>query len=408
MADHYGHPKRFKRRFPLPAVISAVYDTNNGSHKSRKRKADPNTWQKNIRCLEYNTGARKQVNGVSGSRRVGSGCKDTCKLSCTKKFTDEERQGIFDSYWGTNNHQRRRDFTVSHTKIFKKTGSMTGGTPSRRSNTIHYFLPQGRDNIHVCKVYFLNTLDISDSTVKYNVNNSNNGLVIFAEPKVPVNKTSDTKKQCVINHINSFPKVDSHYCRATTKKKYLDPSLNIKAMYRLYSVKCKEEGSLMVTESMYRYIFNTEFNLGFHTPGKDVCDTCTKYKMKKEANTLTEVDDKNQEEHLKRKQQARNSKEKDKTRDGGSITAVFDLQQVMTVPKLNISSADYLRNLNVYNLTVLEFQSHQGHCYTWNETEGKRGTNEIASAITIWLAAKDAEGFEHVILYSDSCKVLSM
>lgn len=31
-------------------------------------------------------------------------------------------------------------------------------------------------------------------------------------------------------HINSFPKIKSHYCRSTTKKEYLDRSLDIQKM----------------------------------------------------------------------------------------------------------------------------------------------------------------------------------
>ena len=43
----------------------------------------------------------------------------------------------------------------------------------------------------------------------------------------------------VVEHIKSFPKVDSHYCRKECSKGFLDQSLSIKGMHRLYIEHCK-------------------------------------------------------------------------------------------------------------------------------------------------------------------------
>ncbi|KAK6182763.1 hypothetical protein SNE40_010374 [Patella caerulea] len=391
-----------------PDIIAEVDENeipnNTEVRLARKRKAEPSSWQRNIKSKTYNTGQRKSYNGHTTPRKVGETCAESCKLSCSSKFNADDRQIIFDAYWKTNSHERRRDFIVNHARKFAKRRSLTNGAPSRRANTVYYFLPCKSENVRVCKIFFLKTLDISDSTIRHNLEYFSAGFAVVAKPRKPVNKLPDADKQTVINHINSFPKIDSHYCRATTKRQYLDPTLSVNALYKLYITKCLEEKWNPVKESMYRYIFNTEFNLGFHNPSKDVCDTCSKYQLKKEGNVLSESDELQQIQHLKRKQQARTTKETDKmVIDGSHITAVFDLQQVLTAPKLNVGSAYYLRKLNVYNFTILELQTHQGFCYTWNESEGKRGTNEIASALTCWLLEKDREGYTRVILYSDSC-----
>lgn len=39
----------------------------------------------------------------------------------------------------------------------------------------------------------------------------------------------------VKEHINSFPKVESHYCRRDSSKLYLSSDLNKAVMYRLYT-----------------------------------------------------------------------------------------------------------------------------------------------------------------------------
>ena len=103
--------------------------------------------------------------------------------------------------------------------------------------------------------------------------------------------------------------------------------------------------------------------------------------------------------HIRRKQQAKDSKAADKV-DSSKLVAAFDLQQVLTCPKLSVSSAYYSRKLNLYNFTILNLQTLQGNCFTWSEYEC-RGTNDIASAVWMWLS--DMEGAKHVVFYSDCC-----
>ena len=57
--------------------------------------------------------------------------------------------------------------------------------------------------------------------------------------------------------------------------------------------------------------------------------------------------------------------EKQKVKENADILAVtFDLQQVLTAPKLAIGSAYYKRKLNIYNLTIYDMQTKDGYCYT--------------------------------------------
>ncbi|KAJ8936118.1 hypothetical protein NQ314_012484 [Rhamnusium bicolor] len=69
-------------------------------------------------------------------------------------------------------------------------------------------------------------------------------------------------------HIDLFPRVSSHYCRAKTNKQYLDGSLNIAIMYRLYVENCKRNGKEYAKLSMYTNILNTNTNIAFHVPKK--------------------------------------------------------------------------------------------------------------------------------------------
>lgn len=51
--------------------------------------------------------------------------------------------------------------------------------------------------------------------------------------KAPPNKLIPSEEQFIHDQIQSFPAVESHYCRPDSAVRYLDPSLNI-TMHREY------------------------------------------------------------------------------------------------------------------------------------------------------------------------------
>lgn len=73
--------------------------------------------------------------------------------------------------------------------------------------------------------------------------------------------------------IESLQCVDSHYCRSQTLRKYLPCHLNVKTLWRIYN-KNTEDAQLKVKESLFRHIFNTEYNIRFGTPLTDACSKC--------------------------------------------------------------------------------------------------------------------------------------
>ncbi|GBL72929.1 hypothetical protein AVEN_128113-1 [Araneus ventricosus] len=92
----------------------------------------------------------------------------------------------------------------------------------------------------------------------------------------------------VREHIKSFPVVESHYCRARTKREYLGSHLSIGKMYELYLKQCCTEKITAVRKSMYHRIFVKELSLEFHSAKKDSCEVYEKFKMTKQAQTLTD------------------------------------------------------------------------------------------------------------------------
>ena len=75
-----------------------------------------------------------------------------------------------------------------------------------------------------------------------------------------------------------------------------------------------------------------------------------------------------------------NNKDKYKliTNENG-LLVVFDLENVITLPKADAGSFFYKRKLTLYNLTAMT-SSKQGYCATWTECMSGRAGNDTASA----------------------------
>lgn len=99
--------------------------------------------------------------------------------------------------------------------------------------------------------------------------------------KTPHNITCDDDIKNIENFIKGLPAVPSHYCRSSTSKKYLPAeNKNISAVYRGYKIQCESSKPQKnpVSETVFRNVFTTKFNIGFHTPKKDKCNICESMK----------------------------------------------------------------------------------------------------------------------------------
>jgi len=200
------------------------------------------------------------------------------------------------------------------------------------------------------------------------------------------NKTPDWQIDSIADHIKQYPTMESHYCRQSSHRLYLDSKLSIKRMYEqfrsFYDAYLKDlpdtdtrKQAKMPKENVYRSVFVTQFNLSFFVPKKDQCMVCSKYQSgtaeEKEAGELDFV------EHLHQKDIAQAAKKADKQRaqsDPAFVSATFDMQSVLQLPSGAESLLYYKRKLVVHNLTIYEAAApNKGYCYHWPENAGKRG-----------------------------------
>jgi len=143
----------------------------------------------------------------------------------------------------------------------------------------------------------------------------------------PHNSTKDINVELAKSHIDSFPRVESHYCRKHTKKHYLSSDLNISFMYRLYKNDfCTTKQIQLVSLAIYRKIFHGyDPELSVFKPKKDQCPLCNAYALDKE--TLTNE----YNEHKQRETDSMDMKKIDKQKatldHGKTFRAItFDLK----------------------------------------------------------------------------------
>jgi len=158
------------------------------------------------------------------------------------------------------------------------------------------------------------------------------------------------------------------------------------------------------TLRQYTDIFNNSFNLSFFKPKKDLCVECEKFRLaspeKKDLQKPIHA------EHLKNKDIARDKKNNDKNRTVNEpelCVAIFDSQKVLTTPQSEASSFYYKRKFAVYNFTIFDIGKRSGYCYVWDESEAKRGSNEIATCLLKFMKCMVEKGIKEFCFYSDNC-----
>lgn len=194
--------------------------------------------------------------------------------------------------------------------------------------------------------------------------------------------------------LNSIPNVESHYCRSSSKKRYLEPIWKSKTqLYRFYVEECGRKGINALSDTSFSNSFS-DLNYSLYIPKKDQCDLCLGYKTKN-------IDQPVYDEHLKRKVAARQEKARDEEEKKWIFT--MDLQSVLMAPFTKTSAMYYKSKLVVHNFTIFNLKSLDGHCFLWHEGVGGLTANKFASILYNFISKLDTDEGDEVVIYSDGC-----
>lgn len=134
---------------------------------------------------------------------------------------------------------RRKDFILNYvTSRAPQRRRVRKGNTISRQNSKQYFFEKNEAKYRVCQNFFLKTLHISNVVVlnafKYK---GQTGTYVGSDKRGRSASGNKTKPKIIADvkrHIESFPVVESHYSRKSSKRQYLDSTLSIAKMYSLY------------------------------------------------------------------------------------------------------------------------------------------------------------------------------
>lgn len=381
--------------------------------KGKKRSLNKDNWSKIKSKKLRNSGEAYTSSSKSKKempkKELKPPCKDNCRIKCKTKISENERLELFKTYWSLGDLTRQRDFLATNmleinpTYQYKKEGS------NRKLNHAFYFEINGK-RIRVCKEFFKNTLGINDRPIRTVISKKNTatGGVVADDLRGKHNKhqTDEDKSisDSIRRHIDSIPKVESHYLRANTSREFIEGGKSIADLHRDYADECKSLQQPSGTYKKYYEIFTKEYNISVFIPKKDQCELCHSY-------ITSEGDEKaklveSYERHIVEKDLSRLKKESDKEIINDKvIVACYDLQAVLPCPKGEVSLMYYKSKLNLLNLTVCELKQDSVFCFTWHEGEGGRGSCEIATCVYNYMREKVQNTTDDIefIFYSDNC-----
>lgn len=402
--------------------LCEIVQEENINPKTRKRKANPALWKRN-RAKELRNSGQEYKTLKKGklvpSRTIGLPCTDSCRRKCTLKISEDERKEYFQSFWSLKDLNRQRQFIANSMELIQPKYRYPVLRENRTARKLNhtFFMYKAQEKVSVCKTFFTSTLGITNRCIRTVLEKTEKGFT--SEDRRGKHEKHGTIPQEVKdgarNHISSIPTVESHYTRADSSKNYIEGGRTLMDLYRDYKQDCQKENRDFVTLSIYRKIFNFEFNIEFFKPKKDLCQFCESYKNKDYAERLdVEIE---YMRHHEEKNIARTEKEEDKTKISKNYrVACFDLQAALPTPKGEVSTFYYKSKLSTYNFTICDLNKKglgTVNCYIWHEGEGHKGSNEIGSCLLHYLemcasrqdipgCSSDVDEVE-VVLYSDNC-----
>ena len=265
-----------------------------------------------------------------------------------------------------------------------------------RNITVQYFLNGKR----ICKKVFISVLCIGRGRLNYM--RQKKCVVQAPTPDRKGRKQPKAVKE-IRQFVDEVPKFRSHYSDSNIV--YISPDLNYSKLYNMYLEKNPEN-------KVSLRIFQREFkNVGveFYTPSKDTCSKCDEFKTK-QWNDISDGErtenSSEQERHLEKAlfaQEMLKEKTEESKENPSLLCFSFDLQKTQRIPYLNASAAFYKRQMWLYSLGINLRNTNKGTMCIWQETEGRRGSNEVASSIDAFLKTLNLSKYEAIHSFSEGC-----
>lgn len=333
--------KKWKRKPKIRA------DTEAPKVLTRKRQVHASQWIKNERKHLRQSGKEYFSDGKQkkqAAKKFSYKRCTVCKFKCNESISQEQARNVFEEFWSLSDDEKSHFFEKTTRRLLKqRTRHENLHSDRPRTYSFQFFFEVNGIKSRVCKAFYLGVLAVSQRRVSYFHEKKKSGITQTPTKdrrgKSTKKRVPEDDRQRIRDHINSFPRVDGHYCRKNTNKAYFEQGLNLSKMYDLYIEWCLEKQYTPQKKWLYDNIFNNEFNIGFFVPKKDQCDYCEEHKTKtSQFFVLHQEETSNFDKHIQAYTSARNEKQMYKESvSGKKLVVCFDMQRVLTCPQSSIS-----------------------------------------------------------------------
>lgn len=373
-----------------------------------------------VSVKEGNAGSRKKKKGVTKrdcakAKRyglpVGHNLFVPCKHSNNSfqcvTFIPQDCTFVRTKLFSVKNKVSQDNFVASRLSVrqVKRRRPRSNNNKQPHDYSLKFTLPtQSGKTVSVCKRFFMSVLMVKSTRLR------NIALKIKSGEHLTEKRGGDRKsgksvitKEHVRQFLNKLKGKESHYNRKKSKRIYLDSSLNVQQLWRVYN-KYDVSSEFKVSLSMFRRIFCNEFNIGFRSPASDSCSYCSRLDF-----LIKTTQNPEQTAHMiqKRAHKLRSNAFYELIREKTSCDTVslcFDMQQVQALPKTPIQEAYYSRQVGFYNLCIVNLnQQNVPFFYVWTEDQAGRGANEVSSALLHYLNSLNLTGRKKIRLFCDGC-----
>lgn len=383
-------------------VMEGPKITPSPKNKGRKRKKDPETWKKTI---------KKQKQYTSKSLPKLPQCVHSDKVFKCDQLTMQDVRKFHGGFYSSKNKIDQDNYilkyTLSETPKWRRTNE-----EERKQNTENwnrYLIPHTKFGnttlLQVCKKSFCGVLSISEKRAQRVCKRHFHSRKLATENRGGNHKYKlfEAKRHSVKSFIESLWPLEKHYCRNTNvTRQYFASHLSISKFHKVYNSKVEDD--LQVPYSYFYDIFVKDYNLSFGSPALDKCSKCIQFQLKLESG------DKSVEtEYTLHKKRADSFFSLLQTQNEDEITLSFDCQKNLVLPKIPDQAAYYSRQFYLYNFTICQGTSIDKQTkdnvfiYHWTESDFKKGSTEISSAVFHRLQNTSLQGVSTVRLFADGC-----
>lgn len=233
-------------------------------------------------------------------------------------------------------------------------------------------------------------------------------------------KLSENTRCAVMSFFGSLKGRKAHYSLKDSEKVYLPAESNIKELLGIF---LNKHPGLQISYETFRHIFVSEFNIGFGYPRTDTCCFCDEQQAKitdikrrisntvqdleksKLLNDLKQIEIANTE-HLKKAQWFYTLKKSAKTeaKQNKTVEAIaIDFGRNLPTPNTSSSEVYFRRQLTFYIFNVHILSTGESIMYTYDQTVGKKGCNDVASMLLHFFKNYLDKSVTHLNIFADSC-----